>query len=227
MNSDNHVRNFYEEEEQYENSILLVKELVRNVVFLNKDEFKTKIELVDKEGIYNNFIDLFVAVTGRKTNKYYHCLDEEDVKYYSLEYGKVYKMNEINLELQAKHAKEIILNLEARSFLGEELLVKVKNLKDLFNNNLKKGDGVLSTIESVMILEKDVEYLDELIEYLKLMIDKSGRLKILVAERDIYALEKSNEQYEKKTGVEKLFHKIFNTKKSVIDDMANKNKYSS
>ena len=40
------------------------------------------------------------------------------------------------------------------------------------------------------IIEKDLKYLENLIGYLKILMDKTGRLKILVAERDVYALEK-------------------------------------
>lgn len=226
MNEDKYVTNFYEKEAQYEKSILIVKQLVEKVVKLDKTEFNKKISIVDKDGYYSDFIDLFVAVTGRKTNKYYYCMNQEDVKYHGLEYGKIYKMNEISLDLQSKYTKETILNLEARGILAEELLNKTKNLKQLFSDSIKKGDGLISTIESVMILESDVEYLDKLLEYLVEMTDKDGRLKILVAERDVYAYEKANEQYEQKTGIEKLFHKIFNTKKSTIEDMTNKNKYT-
>ena len=221
MDIEKKERNFYEEEAAYENAIYETKELVKNVVFLDVDKFMQKIKSIDNENKYGDFEDLFIAATGRKTNKYYYCKNDEDLKYHNLKQGHVYEMAKISVELQTKYSEEKILDLEARSTIAKLLFIKTSNLRQLFAQNVKSGVSLAETA----ILENDVEYLDNLLKYLMLLADKADRLKILVAERDIYAMKKAQEQYEKKLGVEKLFHKLMGTKKSVIEGLADQNKY--
>ena len=95
-----------------------------------------------------------------------------------------------------------------------------KKLKDLFTINYHEGDGVISTIDNDIIVKKDLDYLDKLVDYLNILIDQTGRLKILVAERDVYALENAKEEYNKKSSIEKWFYKAFNKEESVIENMS-------
>lgn len=202
------VRNFYEEEAAYEQAILITKELITKIITVDVNIYKEKLEFLDIYDKYNEFIDLLTAVLGKKTNKYYYAEVEDDIKYYDLELKNVYRLDKINLELQAKNQKEKVLKLEARSILAEKLLVMVKELKDIFLSNIQKGDGSLATIDSRIITEQDVEYFENIILYLEKMIDKNGRLKILVAEQDVYAKEEEKAKMANKSGIEKFFYKF-------------------
>ena len=71
-------------------------------------------------------------------------------------------------------------------------------------------------------MKRDLDYLDKLVDYLNILIDKTGRLKILVAERDVYALENAKEEYNKKSSIEKWLYKMFNKEESVIENMSKK-----
>lgn len=224
MNNENEVRNFYEEEKKYEESIIETKRIIEKIINTDFEILKKKISNVDADNQYEDYISLLSAVIGRATSKYYYCKKEEDVKYYGLELGRVYELENLNKELQVNNSKEQVLDLEARAILSQKLLFLTNSLKEIFNQNLLKSDNSFVTLNSEIITETDLDYLDNLMEYLKLMLDKSGRLKILVAERDVYALEKAKKDYSKKTSVEKIFHKILKTEQSVINSMANKNK---
>ena len=188
------------------------------------DVLNKKIEKVDVDANYGNFVSLLSAVIGRPTSKYYYCKNEADVKYYGLEIGKVYELEKLNRELQVNNSKEQCLDLEARAVLSENLLILTNSLKEKFNQNLLKTDNSFVTLDSDIITQSDIDYLENLINYLNLMSDKSGRLKILVSERDVYALEKAKNDYSKKTSVEKFFHRLLKTEENVINNMANKNK---
>lgn len=224
MNSEKEVRDFYEEEAEYEKSILLTKELVEKVISVDINIVSEKINFLKKDSEFGEFPDLLNAVIGRETNKYYYCENIEEVKYYNLEVGKVYKISELNPDIQSKNSIKKQLNLQARAILAQKTLPMAKYLKEIFCENIQRGDGSISTIDSRIITENDVEYLENLIKYLEIMIDKTGRLKILVAERDVYALKKAKEDYNKKSSVEKWFYKTFKKEKSVINNMAQKRK---
>lgn len=220
----NQVRDFYKEEAEYEKSILIIKEIIVKIISMKQEVFNDKISHLDSESKYTEFFDLLNAVIGRKTNKYYLCDKEDDVKYYNLELDKVYRVENMNTDIQARCSEEKQLNLQARAVLAERLLIITKELKDIFSLNLGKSDGSLATFDSYIITEQDIDYLNNLIKYLEILIDKTGRLKILVTEGDVFALEKAKEDYNKKSSVEKWFYKTFKKENSVIESMTNKNK---
>jgi len=207
------VRNFYEEEAEYEKAILITKELITKIISVDVNIYKEKLEFLNIYDNYSEFIDLLTAVLGKKTNKYYYAEAEDDIKYYDLELKKVYRLDKINLELQTKNKEEKVLKLEARALLAEKLLIIVRELKDIFSNNIQKGDGSLGTIDSRIITEQDVEYFENLILYLEKMIDKNGRLKILVAEQEVYAKEAEKAKLDSKSGIEKFFYKLIKKEK--------------
>lgn len=204
----NQVRNFYEEEAEYEKTTLIIKELISKLLGVKQEILEEKIKHIDTESKYIEFFDLFDAVIGRKTNKYYFCDNEDDVKYYDLELGKVYRIEDMNPDIQSRNTEEKVMNLQARALLAERFLVMTQELKEIFTLNLGKSDGSLATIDSYIINEQDIEYLDNLIKYLETMIDKTGRLKILSAEQDVFASEKAKQDYDKKSTVRKWFYKI-------------------
>ena len=216
----NEVRNFYDISAEYDNSIIIIKELINNIVSVKGEDLINKLELIDTEGNYLDFIDLLDAVIGRETNKYYYCETQDDVKYYGLEIGKVYETSKLNVELQSKINIKKQLKLQARSILAQKLIIISKELKELFSLNIDKGDGTLITLDSRVITENDVEYFSNLIKYLEILIDQTGRLKILDAERDVFALEKAKETYNKKSSLEKNFYKLFNKESKIIENMA-------
>ena len=224
MSNENEVRNFYEEERKYEESIIETKLIIEKIISIDFEILKKKIDYVDIDKKHEDYISLFNAVIGRPTAKYYYCKNEDDAKYYGLELGKVYELGKINRELQVKYSKEEVLDLEARAILSQLLLPLTYSLKELFSQNLLKTDNSFVTLDSEIITGNDINYLENLINYLNLMLEKTGRLKILVAEREVYALEKAKKDYSKKTSVEKFFHKLLKTEESVIIGMANKNK---
>ncbi len=202
------VRNFYEEEANYEKETEIIKELITKVVSVDINIQKEKLEFLNIYDEYNEFDELVTAILGKNTNKYYYAQTEDDVKYYDLELGKVYKVEDINMELQTKNKEERILKLEARVILAEKLLPMVREIKEIFNQNIQKGDGSLTTIDSRIIIASDVQYLENLIEYLEKMIDKTGRLKILVAEQEVYKKLKEQEEFNKKSSIGKFFYKL-------------------
>lgn len=220
----NQVRDFYKEEAEYEKSILIIKEIIVKIISMKQEILEEKIKHIDTEFKYDEFFDLLSAVIGRKTNKYFLCDKEDDVKYYDLELGKVYKVDNMNPDIQGRCYEEKQLNIQARAILAEKLLIMTKELKNDFSLNLGKSDGSLATLDSYIIVEQDIDYLDNLIKYLETLIDKTGRLKILVTEGDVFALEKAKEDYNKKSSVEKWFYKTFKKENSVIESMTNKNK---
>lgn len=219
---DNNTKNFYEEEAQYEKSITETKELVEQIIKIDIDSLNKKILKIDSNNEFKDFIGLLNTVIGKKTNDYYYCKDMNDFKYYGLEPGKVYKTSSLNPELQTKNSKKEVLNLQARAILAPILIEMSKKLKELFILNYQEGDGIISTIDNEIIVKKDIEYLDKLVDYLNVLGDKTGRLKILVAERDVYALENAKEEYNKKSSIEKWFYKTFNKEQSVIENMSKK-----
>lgn len=219
---DNNVKNFYEEEAQYEKSITKTKELVEQIVKVDIYNLNKKINKIDNSNQFEDYIGLLNTVIGKKTNDYYYCKDMNDFKYYGLEPGKVYKTSTLNPELQTRNSKKEVLNLQGRAILAPILIDLTKKLKELFILNYQEGDGIMSTIDNDIIIKKDIEYLDKLVDYLNILSDKTGRLKILVAERDVYALEKAKEEYNKKNSLEKWFYKTFNKEQSVIENMSKK-----
>lgn len=219
---DNNVKNFYEEEAQYEKSIVETKELVEHIVKIDTDSLNKKILKVDSNSEFQDFIGLLNTVIGKKTNDYYYCKDMNDFKYYGLEPGRVYKTSNLNPELQTKNSKKEVLNLQARAILAPVLIDVSKKLKELFILNYQEGDGIISTIDDDIIVKKDIDYLDKLIDYLNILSDQTGRLKILVAERDVYTLENAKEEYNKKSSIEKWFYKTFKKEQSVIENISKK-----
>ena len=208
MDNNKEVRNFYDEEAEYEKATEIIKDLITKIIRVDINIQKEKLEYLNIYDEYNEFPELLNAVLGKETNKYYYAQTEDDIKYYDLELGKVYKMEDINLDLQAKNKKEKILKLEARAILAERLLVMSKELKEIFEANLEKGDGNLATIDSRIIIESDIQYYENLILYLEKMIDKTGRLKILVAEQEVYKKIKEEEEFNKKGMIGKFFSKL-------------------
>ena len=215
----NEPRNFYEESQKYDDDIVEIKELINKIISINNNELKEKIELLDKENKYIEFIDLLNAVLGNETNIYYYCENEEDVKYYGLEMYKVYKISTLNIDLQSKYNKGGVLKLQARAQLAQQLTIMTHELKQLFSLNLDKTDGNLSTLEFRIIREEDVEYFNNLIKYLDIIIDKTGRLKILDAERDVYSLRKARDTYDNKSKIAKWFYKTLKKENSVIENI--------
>lgn len=224
MNNEKEVRNFYEAEEEYEKSILITKELIGKVISCDFNILKDKIKSLDTENKYGEFIDLLIAVIGRKTNKYYYCTNVEDTKYYNLEEGKVYKMSQVGLDIKNNNLTEKALDLQARAQLAPILLILTRELKHVFSLNISSSDETLYSMNTDIILNKDIEYLNDLENYLELIIDKTGRLKILVSEKDIYSLEKAKNEYSKKSSFAKTFYKIFGGEKKAIESLAKRNK---
>ena len=218
------VRDFYQEEAEYEKTINSIKEIIKKVININLDTLNEKIKFVDNNEKYIDFIDLFNASIGKKTDKYYYCQSEEDVKYYNLKLGEVYRKDKLYIDTKEKRFEARILDLQARAKVAKILFVLSKELKEDFKLNLGKGDGSISTFDSFTIKEHDIEYLENLLKYLEILIDQNGRLKVLVAERDVYSLEKAKEEYNKKGSVEKWFYKTFNKENNIINNMAKKNK---
>lgn len=218
------VENFYEKEEQYEKTTEMVKQLIKKIISINIESLKEKINYVDNESRYNEFIELFIAVIGKKTNKYYYCESEDDVRYHNLVLGQVYRVDDLNDDLKNKNYEEKQINLQGRAILANRLLTLTKQLKDDFSLTIQKKDSFDVNLNTYIIKEKDIEDLENLIKYLETLIDKTGRLKILVAERDVYAMQNAMEAYNKKNPVEKMVYKIFNQEKNIINLMANKNK---
>lgn len=220
----NQSRNFYEEEAHYEKSTELIKELIKKVISIDMNLFKQKIDYLNDNSKYAEFIDLFLAVLGKKTNKYYYCESEDDVKYHNLILGEVYKVSELTDDLKNKDIEEKTLKLQARSILSKKLLLLTNELKQSFALNIGMKDSSMITLESHIIKESDIEYLNNLIKYLETLIDKTGRLKILLAEKDVYALKEAEETYNKKSSIEKMFYKAIKQEKNIINLMTNKNK---
>lgn len=218
------VRDFYQEDAEYQKSIIIIKEIIQKIIDINFDTLKEKINFVDNNKKYIDFIDLLTAVIGKKTDKYYYCQNEEDVKYYNMEIGEVYIKDKLNIDEKAKRFEAKILELQARAKLAEVLLDLTKQLEEDFKLNIGQSDGNISTLDSFIIKESDLEYLDNLIKYLQIIIDKTGRLKILISEQDVYSLAKAKEDYNKKNSIEKWFYKTLKKEKDIINSMANKNK---
>ena len=151
------VRNFYEEEAEYEKATEIIKELITKIVSVDINIQKEKLEYLKIYDDYSEFPELLTAVLGKNTNKYYYAQTEDDIKYYDLELGKVYRTEEINLDLQAKNNQEKVLKLEARAILAEKLLHMVREIKEIFMQNIEKGDGSLATIDSRIIIETDIK----------------------------------------------------------------------
>lgn len=223
MNKENEVRNFYEVEAQYENTIVKIKDLLNKIVNIDLNLLQEKIKYIEKESEYIEFIDLFNAVIGKKTNKYYFSESDDDIKYYSLEKGKVYKVDELNIDFKSKNKEEKQLNLQARVILANDLLSMIENLKQDLSLNIGKTDGSLISIDTHIIKEKDIEDLDNIINYLGYLIDKTNRLNVLVAEKDVFAKENAQNEYNKKSSIEKWFYKIFNKEQKVINNMTKNN----
>lgn len=222
MNNSDQVRDFYKEEAEYEKTTLIVKEIINKIISLKQEVLEEKIKHIDNEFKYNDFFNMLNAVIGRKTNKYYFCENEDDVKYYALELGKVYKVDAMNNDIQVRCNEEKVMNLKARVLLAQDLLTMTQELKKLFSLNIGKSDGSLATLDSYIITEQDVEYLDNLIKYLETMLDKTGRLKILSIERDLFALEQARKDYNKKSCIERWFYKKINKENTVIENIATK-----
>ena len=206
--NNNVVRNFYEEEENYEKNTLRIKDIIIKVLNIDLNKLEEKIKYLDKDNKYVDYIDLLKAVIGQKTNKYYYCKNEEDKKYYNLELGKVYKTENINIEIKTKNSEEKVLELKARVILANELLAMTKELKQLFSNNIDKGDGILSTIDDRIIIQHDVDNFVLLINYIDIIMDETGKLKILVSEKEVYEEILKREKYGKKSALGKWLHNI-------------------
>ena len=202
------VRNFYEEEAEYEKATEIIKELITKIVSVDINIQKEKLEYLKIYDDYSEFPELLTAVLGKNTNKYYYAQTEDDIKYYDLELGKVYKIEDINIELQTKNNQEKVLKIEARAILARKLLPMVREIKEIFIQNIEKGDGSLATIDSRIIIESDIEYYENLILYLEKMLDNTGRLKILVAEQEVYKKIKEQEEFNKKGTLGRFFSKL-------------------
>lgn len=204
----NKVRNFYEEEAEYEKNTLMIKEIILQVLSIDLSKLEEKIKYLDKENKYIEYLDLLNAVTGKQTNKYYYCNNIEHVKYYNLELGRVYKLEELNTEFKMNNNDEKVLDLKARVILAKELLIKTKELKGLFETNIEKGDGILSTIDNRVIIESDIRIFENIIKYLEIMLEETGKLKILVTEKEVYETLRKREKYGKKSALGKWVHNI-------------------
>lgn len=222
MNNTKEVRNFYEQERMYEDSINETKQVIQKIISIDFENLKSKIDFLDTNKQYNEYIYLLNAVIGRNTSKYYFCKDEEVSKYYGLELGKIYELEKLNIELQVNKNK--VLDIKGRVILAEKLFSMTEELIDIFKQNLLKTDNSFSTIDTHIITQNDINYFENLISYLNLIMDKSARLKILVAEKDVYSLEKAKQDYTKKLPIQKFFHKLLKNEDKVINNMAIKNK---
>lgn len=205
---DNNIRNFYEEEAGYERNTQLIREIISKVLSIDLLKLEEKIKYVDKSNEYIEYIDLLNSVIGNPTNKYYYCNNHDHVKYYNLELDKVYKVENLNNELIKLNAEAKVLELKARVILSNVLLKLTHDLKEIFKNNIKKSTGDLFTLENRVILESDIEIFESIIQYLDVMHDETGRLKILIEEKEIYETLKRREKYNKKSAFGKFMHNI-------------------
>ena len=121
-------------------------------------------------------------------------------------------MKMVNIDIQSKNTEEKVLDLQARVQLSEVFIDLVYSLKEDFVLNLNKGDGSLSTINSEIITENDIGYLEKIIEYLKLIMDKTGRLKILVVEQEVYKKIQEDKNKER-ISIGNWFNKTFKKEK--------------
>lgn len=219
------VKNFYEMEAGYANSVVEMKNLINKVISIDVDRLKEQISDVDSESQYVEFVDLFLAVIGRKTNKYYVCENMEEVKYYHLTMGNVYRIDRMNVKVDGISKEEKTLKLVARAKLAEDLILMTEELKKIFlTNKLQQNNNPSITLNANIIKESDIAFFDNLTEYLKNIMDATGRLKILEAERDVYAREKAKEDYNKKSSLMKWMYKTLNKEENVINNIAKKNR---
>ena len=221
---ENDVRNFYDVESDYEKSLLETRRLIEEIVKVDIEQLRKKITKVDTELVFNEYVDMLEAVIGKETTNFYYCKNIEDEKYYNLKIGEVYNKKTLNPEIQSRINKPIKLELPARVILGTFLYVLTLKLIEKFNDNLQTGDGYISTIDDDIIVKKDVEYLEKLIKYLQTIRDENGKLRIIAAEQDVFALNRAKEQYQKKSSLEKWFLKTLKKEDSTILGMAKKNK---
>ena len=188
---ENEVRNFYDVESQYENLVLQAKNLVEKVIIVDIEKLRKKISKNDTENIFEEYIELLEAVIGKETNYFYYCKNLEDEKYYNLQYGCVYGRKNLNPEIKTRIEKPSKLEMPARIILASFLYDLTLKLKKSFASNLQTGDGDISSIDENIIVKKDIEYLDTLTKYLDVFLDEKGRLRIVAAEQDVFALNKA------------------------------------
>ena len=218
------VKNFYEEEAQYEKSIIVLKRLITDLINIDFQKLKEKINNVSDKFNVEEYNDLFFAVLGKPTDKYYFCEKDDDVKYYNLVLGEVYKISELNDEFQKNNKEKKQLNLKARGILAHNLLSMTEILKEILSCNIVKNNASLIDLNSSIITENDIQSLDKIIVYSNTLINDLTRIKVLAAEQDVYALRKAEEDYDKKNKFIKLFYKLTNKKQAIINKLASKNR---
>ena len=202
-------QNFYKTEAAYENSIEETKELVEKIINIDINKLDEKLKAIGNDK-YIEFKDLFKAVIGRNTNKYYYCENEEDVKYYKLELGKVYRKDNLYKDILIKNNEEKPLNLKARAYLANDLYLMINDIKNDFINIHAKED-----LSGVTEIKNYLDWLILLDKYLKMLKDENKRLKILVAEQSIFEIEKSKLEYNKKGIIGKWILKNFGKDKDI------------
>lgn len=213
MDNAKEVKDFYEEDLKYQMALEEIKKLIYKVVTVNMDELLEKIKSVDEKNEFDEFYNLFNAVTGKKTNKYFCCEDQEYVKYYGLKCGEIYNVDKLNPEIKARYSTPVKLKLHVREVLARYFSLILDKLIIKFEQNYGNVDGNLSTFESGIIKDEDIEYLKTLKLYLSKLMDKENNLKILTVEEVVYLNIKEKEEYNKKNNIEKMFYNMFKTKK--------------
>ena len=221
---DNNIRNFYEEETRYANLVLETKKIVEFVIDIDVEKLSKKIEKVNIESTFDEYINLLEAVIGKDTTNFYYCKNQDDQKHHGLVVGNVYGRDVLDPEIQSRIQKPSRLELPARILLANFLYDLTLKLKKVFSENLQTVDGYISTIEEDLIVKKDIDTLDNLMKYLDILLNEQGKLRIIAAEQEVFALNKAKEQYQKKSSLEKWFLKTLKQEDSTLKNMAKKNK---
>lgn len=206
----NEPRNFYLEEEKYENAIIEVKKLIKKINNINIEQINEKIKIIDIEKKYLDFIDVFNAVIGKSTTKFYYCDGLEDAKYYGLKEGFIYNAEKIHPDLQKSIGDGKRLNLQVRAMLAEKMIIDVKELIEMFKTNVvTKEENSFDYSNFNQINELDIDSFKVIYQYLETIINKAGRLKILVAEKELEKQETKNKQ----SFFDKIIFKLVNKDK--------------
>ena len=187
-NNQNKIKNFYEEDIKYQQKSLEIRNLIQCILKIDFETLTKKIEEVNENNKFDEFVDLVEAVMGKETNKYMCCSDEEDVKYHALQIGHIYRIDKLDLELQNKYSYSKKLKLQSREKLAKGLNILVIQLILLFEKKIYNNDEV-SYIE-----EKDLIDLINIKNYVSMILDDSTKFKILEAEKEVFDSLENNKK---------------------------------
>lgn len=188
MNNDQKdIKNFYEEDIKYQQKTVEIKHLIEKILKINFEDLSKKIQDINEDNKFDEFLDLLEAVMGKETNKYMCCEDEDDVKYHGLEIGHIYRIDKLDFELQSKYSNSKKLKLQSREKLAKELNIMVIQLIFLFEKKVDDPD------KFTYIEEKDLVDLIDIKNYVSMILDDLNKFKVIEAENQVFAaIEKNN-----------------------------------